>query len=227
MDLKIWLDGKDKITGLMFLRHTTPIPVPEKHDTILLLPFEGKWKLLWGGDTKELNRHHDTQNQRYAFDFLIADERGKTHRGEGKANEDYYAFGQKILAPADGVVTDVITGVRDNEPRSMNPYSVLGNTVVIQHREHEVSVLAHFKNGSITVKPGDKIKKGRLLGLCGNSGNSSEPHLHYHLQNTPILQDATGIKCYFENIAVADADKSATQKHYSPVKDDIVSRAGK
>jgi murein DD-endopeptidase MepM/ murein hydrolase activator NlpD len=183
--------------------------------------------VLWGGDTKELNRHHDTQNQRYAFDFLIADERGKTHRGEGKANEDYYAFGQKILAPADGVVTDVITGVRDNEPRSMNPYSILGNTVIIQHREHEVSVLAHFKNGSIAVKPGDKIKKGRLLGLCGNSGNSSEPHLHYHLQNTPILQDATGIKCYFENIAVADADKIATQKHYSPVKDEIISRAGK
>jgi hypothetical protein len=227
LDLKIWLNDKDKITGLMFGPHSTPIPVPEKQETVLQLPFEGKWKVLWGGDTKELNLHHDTQNQRYAFDFLIADERDKTHQGEGNKNEDYYAFGRKIFAPADGIVTDVIQGVRDNEPRSMNPFSTFGNAIIIQHREHEVSVLAHFKNGSIAVKPGDKVKKGRFLGLCGNSGNSSEPHLHYHLQNTPIFQDATGIKCYFENIVVTKAEKNTAEKHHSPVKDEVVSRIGK
>jgi murein DD-endopeptidase MepM/ murein hydrolase activator NlpD len=227
LDLKIVLDDKDKIAGLWFLPHSPTVPVPEKHETILLLPFEGKWTVFWGGDTKELNRHHDTPNQRYAFDFLVADAAGKTCQGDGNKNEDYYAFGRKVFAPADGVVTDVIEGVRDNQPRSMNPFSALGNAVIIEHRDHEVSALAHFKNGSITVKPGDKIKKGRLLGLCGNSGNSSEPHIHYHLQNTPIIQDGTGIKCYFENVVVAKPEKATTEKHYSPVKGDVVSRNAK
>jgi murein DD-endopeptidase MepM/ murein hydrolase activator NlpD len=227
LDIKITMDEKDKIAGLLFQPHTAPIPVSEKHESVLQLPFEGKWTVVWGGDTKEMNKHHDTQNQRFAFDFLITDAEGKTHQGEGNNNEDYYAFGQNVLAPCDGIVTDVIQGVRDNLPRSMNPYSALGNVVVIQHRDREVSVLAHFKNGSITVKPGDKIKKGLILGLCGNSGNSSEPHIHYHLQNTPIIQDGTGIKCYFENVFVTKAGESTTHKHYSPVKDDVISRTGK
>ena len=227
LDIKIALDDRDKITGLWFLPHAPTIPAPEKHETILQLPFEGQWLVFWGGDTKELNYHHDVLNQRYAFDFLIADAKGKTHQGAGNDNEDYFAFGRKVFAPADGVVTDVIQGVRDNPPRSMNPYSALGNAVVIQHHENEVSVLAHFKNGSIMVKPGEKIKKGRLLGLCGNSGNSSEPHIHYHLQNTPILQDGTGIKCYFEIVVVTKADKNTAKKHYSPIKGDVISRTVK
>jgi murein DD-endopeptidase MepM/ murein hydrolase activator NlpD len=222
LSVKFWLDDQDKLTGILFLAATPAIPVPEKHKTVLRLPFEGEWKVVWGGDNKELNRHHDAQNQRYAFDFVIVDDQQKSYRGSGNENEDYFAFGAKVFAPADGVVTDVIDGVRDNAPRSMNPYSALGNAVIIEHRDHEVSVFAHFKNGSIRVKPGDKVKKGHFLGLCGNSGNSSEPHIHYHLQNTPILQDGTGIKCHFENVAVTDGDKSETRKHYSPVKGEII-----
>ena len=184
--------------------------------------FDGEWLVFWGGDTKELNQHHQVQNQRFAFDFLIADNAGKTHKGKGKKNEDYFAFAQTVLAPADGIVTDVITGVRDNTPGSMNPFSALGNTVVIEHHEHEVSVLAHFKQGSIRIKPGDKVKKGQILGLCGNSGNSSEPHLHFHLQNTPIIQDGTGVKCLFDTIRVTMDGRSESRTNYSPVKGDII-----
>ena len=143
-------------------------------------------------------------------------------QGESRINEDYFAFGREILAPADGVVTDVITGVRDNVPGSMNPYSGLGNAVFVRHREHEVSVLAHFKLGSITVKVGDKVKRGQVIGLCGNSGNSSEPHLHYHLQNTPIIQDGTGVKCCFEKVIVIDTKDKKAKKNYSPIKGEIV-----
>jgi murein DD-endopeptidase MepM/ murein hydrolase activator NlpD len=132
-----------------------------------------------------------------------------------------------LLAPADGVVTEVIFGVRDNVPGSMNPLSALGNAVFIQHGKHEVSVLAHLKQGSTRVKAGDKVKKGQVLGLCGNSGNSSEPHLHYHLQNTPIIQDATGIKCYFEGVTVEKRGVKSMRQSYSPVKGEIVGRVTK
>jgi hypothetical protein len=222
LDIRVVLDAENKIIGLWFQAHAEDIPAPERHETVLRLPFEGRWLVVWGGDTKDLNQHHDTPNQRYAFDFLGADEQGQTHKGDGTQNEDYFAFGREVLAPADGVVTDVISGVRDNRPGSMNPYSALGNAVFIQHREHEVSVLAHLKQGSIRVKVGAPIKAGQVLGLCGNSGNSSEPHLHYHLQNTPIIQDATGIKCFFESLVVTRDGKSTAQGHYSPVKSDIV-----
>ena len=222
LDIRIVLDNQDKITGLWFLPHTPEIPAPEKHATVLNLPFEGRWMVFWGGNTKELNQHHDVPNQKYAFDLLRMDKSGKNHKNEGKQNEDYFAFGQQVLAPADGVVTDVILGVRDNTPGSMNPYSALGNTVMIKHREYEVSVLAHFKQGSIQVNVGDSVKRGQILGLCGNSGNSSEPHIHYHLQNTPIIQDGTGIKCVFTNIAVRRDDKTRIERTYSPIKNDFV-----
>ncbi len=222
LDIKVWLDEKDKITGLLFLPHRPDIPVPEKNETKLSLPFKGRWLVFWGGDTKELNIHHDAPNQKFAFDFLGVNGEGKTHKGDGRVNEDYFAFGREILAPADGTVTDVITGVRDNVPSSMNPYSALGNAVFIQHREHEVSVLAHLKLGSITVKVGDKVKKGQVIALCGNSGNSSEAHLHYHLQNTLIIQDGTGIKCYFEKVIVIDGGDKKAKMNYSPIKGEVV-----
>jgi hypothetical protein len=223
LDIKIALDNEDKIIGLLFSPHTADVQVVEKHETSLSLPFKGEWLVFWGGDTKELNAHHDAPNQQYAFDFVVVGTDGKSFKGEGKQNEDYYAFGQKVLAPADGEVTDVIQGVRDNQPGSMNPYSAVGNAVVIKHKDNEISVLAHFKQGSIKVKPGDKVKKGQLLGLCGNSGNSSEPHIHYHLQNTPVIQDGTGIKIFFDNVSVNKDGKKTAQKHYSPVKGEIVS----
>src|SRR5262249_19141843 len=201
--------------------------VPEKNQTKLALPFHGRWFVFWGGDTPELNYHHDSIPQRFAFDLLGVGPDGKTHKGEGSRNEDYYAFGREVLAPADGVVTEVIDGVRDNVPGSMNPLSALGNAVFIQHSKHEVSVLAHFKQGSINVRAGDAVKKGQVLGLCGNSGNSSEPHIHYHLQNTPVIQEATGIKCYFAEIELEKEAKKTTQRSYSPVKGDIISPVNK
>ena len=221
LDIKIVLNNKDKIIGLWLLPHTADIPVPEKNVTPLQLPFKGAWTVVWGGDTKELNQHHDTPNQKYAFDFLIT-KNGKTHQNEGLKNEDYFAFGQEVFAPADGVVTDVIKGVRDNTPGSMNPYSALGNTVIIKHREHEISILAHLMKGSICVNEGDTVKQGQRLGLCGNSGNSSEPHLHYHLQNTEIVQDGTGIPCFFEKVRVIEDGTETIKKRHSPIKDEII-----
>ncbi|UCF43887.1 MAG: peptidoglycan DD-metalloendopeptidase family protein [Planctomycetota bacterium] len=223
LDIKVVLDMQDKIIGLWFLPHVvTDIPVPEKHETELSLPFKDRWLVFWGGDTKELNMHHDVPNQQFAFDFIGVNEDGAMHSGEGKANEDYFSFGREVLVPADGTVTDVIEGVRDNVPGSMNPYSGLGNAVFIQHREHEISVLAHLKLGSIKVKVGDKVKAGQVIGLCGNSGNSSQPHLHYHLQNTPVIQDGTGIKCYFQKMNVIEDGKKQAKMNYSPIKGQIV-----
>ncbi|MFH1551590.1 MAG: peptidoglycan DD-metalloendopeptidase family protein [bacterium] len=162
-------------------------------------------------------------NQRFAFDFDALDNNDKRYKGKGKRNEDYYSFGKKVLSPANGVVVEAIDGVKDNCPDSMNSYSALGNAIIIKHSKNEVSVLAHLKQGSLKVKSGDKVKMGQIIGLCGNSGNSSEPHLHYHLQDNEIIQEGKGVKCYFHNIVLINKSGKECKTEHSPVKGDIVS----
>lgn len=223
MDIKLILDEHNKISTLLFRPAKPAIPVPNRPVTSFRIPFDGQWLVLWGGDSRALSGHHyDSPHQRFAFDFVVVDPSGRTHQGDGKDNTDYYAFGLPILAPADGVVTDVITGVRDNTPGSINTAFAGGNAVILQHREHEVSVLAHLQHGSIRVTCGQRVKRGQVLGLCGNSGTSSEPHLHFHVQNTPIFQDATGLRCLFDHLTVTRDGKTESKTAYSPVKGDLV-----
>ncbi|MFC1693048.1 M23 family metallopeptidase [Candidatus Latescibacterota bacterium] len=188
-----------------------------------LLPFQGKWFVVWGGNTKEQNYHIESQNQTGAFDFVIISENGKTYKQSGKMNEDYFAFGMPILSPKDGTVTDVIEGVRDNVLGIKNAYSALGNTIVIQHIDNVFSVLAHLKLGSITVRVGDQVKSGEVIAQCGNSGHSSEPHLHFHLQDNVIIPEGIGIKCFFSKIILERDGKTEVKTNYSPIKSDIIS----
>jgi hypothetical protein len=127
--------------------------------------------LSLGRRYESIDRYNSDPTMKFCFDFIVIDGNKKTHKDIGEKNEDYYAYGQEVFSPADGTVTDVIDGVRDNIPGINNPYSKLGNAVYIQHSDYEVSILAHLKPGSIKVRPGDKVKRGDPVGLCGNSGD--------------------------------------------------------
>uniref|UniRef100_UPI0040473D19 peptidoglycan DD-metalloendopeptidase family protein n=1 Tax=Roseivirga sp. TaxID=1964215 RepID=UPI0040473D19 len=194
-------------------------PTMERNITSLILPFKGEWTVFWGGDTQEQNYHVTTPSQKNAFDLLIVDESGKSFSGDGTKNEDYYAFGKELIAPAAGEVVLVVDGVKDNKPGTMNPIFMTGNTVIIKTDNNEYLLFAHFKQHSIKVKQGDRVNQGQLLGLCGNSGNSSEAHLHFHIQNMEEMAQATGVKSYFEQIKV----NGALKKDYSPVRAEKVS----
>lgn len=183
-------------------------------------PFNGQWFVVWGGGTRKLNRHK-AKNQKFAFDFLMVDKNKKTFKGKGFKNTDYYCFKKEILAPANGTVIKVVSGVKDNKPGFSNSPAT-GNALFIRHSKNLISILAHLKNNSIKVKAGNKVKTGQILGLCGNSGHSSEPHLHYHLQNSKDSKKAAGIKCYFENIFIKKKNKIREIKSYSPIRGDII-----
>ncbi|MFL6375772.1 MAG: peptidoglycan DD-metalloendopeptidase family protein [Pyrinomonadaceae bacterium] len=225
MDLILALDGEGKIAGLSI---RPPAPVKprntSRNKTPLDLPFKGDWFVFWGGDTVEQNYHQDAATQRFAFDILKVDASGKTHSGDGKRNEDYFAFGQEIVADADGVVTDVVTGVKDNVPGILNPLMAVGNFVMIRHANGEVSVFCHLKFGSTRVKVGDTVKAGQTIGLCGNTGNSTEPHLHYQVQGSTLFENENSMKVFFRKLILKRDGKTEERTEYSPVKGDIISQ---
>lgn len=218
--VNIALDANHRINGFFVKPYEDESLVkPERTVTPLNIPFKEEWTVVWGGDTKELNYHVEDVAQKNAFDMVITDAKGKSYKTTGKTNEDYYAFGKPILAPCDAEVVNVIEGVPDNKPGEMNKLDITGNTVVLRTAKNEFLFLAHFKQNSIRVKKGMQVKAGSLLGLCGNSGHSSEPHLHFHVQNTNDLFSGTGIKAFFAALKVNGTFK----KDYSPVQKDKIS----
>jgi murein DD-endopeptidase MepM/ murein hydrolase activator NlpD len=218
--VNISVDNNSKINGLLvkpFKENNLPKLV--RNTTKLILPFEGEWTVIWGGDTKEINQHVGNEAQKNAFDIVMTNDKGKSYKTDGKTNEDYYAFGKNLIAPCDGEVVLVVDGIKDNVPGVLNPVYVPGNTVIVKTANNEYLFFAHFKQHSIVVKQGQKIKQGQQLGLCGNSGNSSEPHLHFHIQNIEDMNAATGAKCYFEKIQV----NGQTKTDYSPIQKEKIS----
>lgn len=218
------LDRKGLIATLNITAVGPRIVLPERNKTPMRLPFNGEWYVRWGGVTPELNHHSNARSQRRALDMLIRDPQKNTYKNDGKANGDHYAYGAEILAPADGTVSMVIDGVPDNEPGMPNVFSAVGNCIMIKHSDSEFSVLAHLMPGSPCVKVGDTVKGGQPIGKCGNSGNSNEPHLHFHLQNLPVMQDASGFEPYFQNIRVTRDQKARIEKDYSPIRGDTIAQ---
>lgn len=168
----------------------------------LRLPFDGEWYVFWGGRTLEQNYHAANTAQRFAYDLVVR-EHGATHRGEADRLENYFCWDRPILAPADATVVAATGDLPDQPIGGSDPRRPAGNHVVLDLGRGEFAFLAHMRHGSITVQAGDTVKAGQELGRCGNSGNTSEPHLHFHLQTTSDLAAGEGLPAFFESF-VAD-----------------------
>lgn len=177
-----------------FLEYQTKTP--------LRLPFQGDWYVFWGGRTVEQNYHAANGNQRFAYDLLVMRD-GRSHTGDGRQLEQYHCWGQPILAPGAGTVAAVVDSMPDQQPGQMDASHPAGNHVIVDHGNGEFSLVAHLRRGSVAVRAGQAVTAGQKVGECGNSGNTSEPHLHYHLQNGPVFGQAEGLPAHF-NAYVAD-----------------------
>lgn len=186
------------ITALVTFR-TYPSSYDAQPSTVpFRLPLDGPVTVAWGGGTIAVNYHAQIPDQRWAYDLLVT-ENGQSFRGDGARLEDYLAYGQPVLAPAEGVVV----AVRDSEPEGEIGHRQLrraaGNHVVLQVAPREFLFIAHLHRGSIRVKAGERVRAGQAIGRVGNSGNSSEPHVHLHLQDTPTPSLGEGIPMYFHS----------------------------
>ena len=153
----------------------------------IFLPFFGEWSVTQGHNGEITHK----EGWAHAWDFEIFDSDGNKHKGSGKSPSDYYCYDKPVIAPADGWIEKARSDVEDNPIGDVDLVNNWGNTVVIRHSERLYSAVSHLKKDSITVKPGDFVKKGDVIGKCGNSGRSPVPHLHFQLQETADIGSKT------------------------------------
>ena len=208
----VFIQSLEQLWGMLVvpLRYGSKIPDANNYRCKVKysLPFRDSWVAVNGGVDKKSSHSWDIPTQRYAYDFLMLDESGKSHVGDGKKVGDYYCYGKEVLAPADGEVVEVGSGYPDslilgNGQVDCSAHDIRGNHILIRHSEGEYSLLAHLQPGSISVKTGDTVKRGQIIARCGNSGNSSEPHLHFQLQNGRSFSCSAGLPIEFEDISSA------------------------
>jgi len=148
-------------------------------------PVSGEWYIGSAGRSTLINHHYTVlADQQYAVDLAIEHD-GRTYDGDRTVLAAYYCWEQPILAPADGIVVAAENGHRDWPIGERDTTFAAGNVVVIDIGDGRFVQLAHLKMGSIPVAVGDRVAVGDVVGRCGNSGNTAEPHLHLQVQDSP------------------------------------------
>ncbi|WP_405131647.1 M23 family metallopeptidase [Paenibacillus sp. FSL H8-0317] len=204
--IRAYFTEANQIDGLLIQPLETHKNTDQKFTkTEFHFPLKGEWYVFWGGNDVMSNYHYEHETQRYALDIIRSKE-GFSYNGDAKVNASYHAFGQPLYAAADGTVVDTKNDISDNIPGVMNPEEPAGNYVVIDHGNNEYSITGHIKEGTVSVKKGDKLKQGDPIGELGNSGNSSEAHLHFQVSDGPDLFTSRSI-----NIRWADQTQQLTR----------------
>lgn len=185
-NLYTFSNNKDRLSGLYYFP--------------LHLPFMGEWTVTQAHNGEITHKGDWGQ----AFDFMITDSNGKTYKNNGYVLTDYLCYNKPVFAAADGYVETIIDSVDDNEIGEVNTVNNWGNSIVIRHATGLYTQLSHLKKGSFKVAKGDFVNKGDMLALCGNSGRSPEPHVHFQVQAYPVIGSRTinyPFAYYFKQLA--------------------------
>lgn len=186
------------------------------------LPFAGQW-LARNSPARRVPSHgSDLLGERYAIDFIGVDRGRRTaHTRDWRTLlatepvERFFAYGRPILAPADGTVVEAHDGEIDHVGRrsqlALVPYAlgqaarlrqgvgaIAGNYLIIALRDSGAFVaLVHLRSGSIRMAAGEAVTQGQQVAACGNSGNSTQPHVHVQVMDSPDLSVARGVPVVF------------------------------
>lgn len=169
-------------------------------------PVEGRWRVLNSPSTRIPSHGLHAWSQTYAFD-MVADPAGVGRPGgwwpPARRPGAYPGFGRTVVAPTDGEVVRATEWTRDHLSRIgplgivyfllesvrelIGPAGVLGNHVVIRRDDGACVLLAHLRRRSLRVRRGDHVTAGTAIAECGNSGNSTEPHVHMQAMDRPSV----------------------------------------
>lgn len=160
--------------------------------------------------------------ERYAIDWIKLGDDGNSYSGDQYKNSSYHAYDVPILAVADGKIITVKDGLPENVPQKSKPVGM--QTLVTMPGNHVIEDIggglyvgyAHLIPGTIAVKAGEHVHRGQVLGRLGNSGNSTEPHLHLQVCNAPSFLICEGVPMEFQRMNLT---KYRIEKHgETPVK---------
>lgn len=144
--------------------------------------------------------------QRFAIDWEQIDDAGRFVNGDPADPASYTIYGKQVVAAADGRVVAVVDGLPNQVPGALPPRLPLaevdGNSIVQDLGGGAFALYAHMQPGSIGVRPGQMLRRGEAIGLVGNSGNSSAPHLHFHVMDGPSPLGASGIPYVLDRFLV-------------------------
>lgn len=173
-------------TAVLFLGNSALRLYPRNRAITLQFPLKGGVFYTGHGGAFPLTNYHGAvvKAQRYACDFVQLNRWGTRARGIFPSRLDRYAiYGATVCSPGNGVILRSVDGLADLPPGQMDRDNVAGNQVVIRLDGLDMNLLlAHLRNGSVSVKVGDRVSAGQLIGKVGNSGGTAEPHLHIHAQ---------------------------------------------
>mgnify|MGYP001548486150 CR=1 FL=1 len=188
-------------------------PVRSVQPAIVRAPVLGRWQLSNGPGVGEVHDHYLHPQLRYAYDLVVL-RQGRTHTGDPHANDSYYAWNRSIRAVADGRIAHWCDSERDNPGYRGALTKCHDNHVAIQHADGLITAYLHVRQGSIPQalrKKGAPVKAGQVIARVGNSGDSSEPHLHFMAYRI----DASG---RVRSVPVAFSDAWHDAKGTQPVK---------
>jgi hypothetical protein len=136
-------------------------------------------------------------SQRFAIDWMLLNDDNRLFVGDPSDVQSYFAYGANVLAVADAEVVAATDRFKDQVPGELPAditlEELLGNHIVLDLGNGHFAFYAHLKPNSVTVKEGDQVRRGQLLALLGNSGNTSAPHLHFHVMDSPSAVGSNGL----------------------------------
>ena len=158
------------------------LPPPAAQCVVIDAPFRGEWYVFQGGRGCMINHHYQIRAQRHALD-LTKTKDGRQVQADQATLQSYPAYGQALYAPADGRIAKIVNDRPDMPVGQTDLDQIVGNQVVVDIGHERFVLLAHLKRGSVCVSSGQQVRRGQKLAECGNSGNTSEPHIHLQVQS--------------------------------------------
>ncbi len=170
--------------------------------------------------------------QRFAIDWIQTDTDGLSFAGPQDQNRSYHAYGAEVLAVADGTVVETRDAIPENIPNPSERAvpitldTIGGNHLILDLGAGRFATYLHLQPGSLRVKPGQRVSRGDVLALVGNSGNSSEPHLHFQVTDAGSVLDSEGLPYLLDSFSVSTPGGLLPRVRQLPMRGEVIQFGG-